>query len=482
MKKIHLTTRLTEKVGLMFEDNTCMDIFIDRPRIQQAALHSIFIGKVRNVDESIEAAFIDIGADKVGFLAKKEVPWVNTEEKLSSYLTEGASVIVQITKEAYQDKGPRLTANITIQGKYIVYLPKGNYIASSKKLHAQAAAEWKAFISSSTDKEEGAILRTDITEAAEEELLQELTDSRVQWRNLQEKAANEKAPALLWHDPLVPNQMLHYYQSQSIQEITFDEPKSLERMKKQFPYLATVMTIRTDSHYIGGKHIDRWLAEAIQPQVDKQDGISLIVEETEALTVIDINSSRFSSRQNKQDTIFKINQLAVRHCVEEIRKRNLSGIIVIDFLKMNKKQETQIIKELNDMLRHDPVRTEVYGFTNLGLLEMTRKRARTGLLQLLTNNTATMIHDFSAETYLYQLEREVVAFNRHVEGLVVACQPELYRSLQERPFHETASFSLELYIYIDNEITGYQIIRSGSKEIVELFIAEHKELDIDKIY
>ncbi|UOQ86150.1 ribonuclease E/G [Gracilibacillus salinarum] len=481
MKKIHFTTRLTEKVGLLFEDNACMDIFIDRPRIQEATLQTIFAGKVRNVDESIEAAFIDIGVDKVGFLPKSEVPWVKKDEKLSSYLTEGASLIVQITKEAYQDKGPRLTANITIQGQYLVYLPKGNYIASSKKLPEEAAVEWKALVSPSLDNVEGAILRTEIMEAAEEDILQELTNRRVQWNDLKRLADKVKAPALLWRDPLVPNQMLHYYQSQAITEISFDDPRSLENMKQQFPHLATVMTLRKDPHNISGKHIDRWLTEAIQPQVDKQDGISLIVEETEALTVIDINSSRFSSRQNKQATIFKINQRAARYCVEEIRKRNLSGIIVIDFLKMNRKQEVQIIKEMTAMLQSDPVRTEVYGFTKLGLLEMTRKRARTGLLQLLTNHTVTT-DNLTAGTYVYQLEREVYGFNRRVEGLVVACQPEVYRMLQERPFRDTDPLTLELYVYIDNAITGYQIIRSGSKEIVELFIAEHKDLDIDKIY
>ncbi|SFM05480.1 ribonuclease G [Gracilibacillus orientalis] len=481
MKKIHFYTSCSEKIGLLFEEKQCTDIFIDR-QSTDARLGSIYKGKIRNVDESMEAAFIDIGEKKVGFLPKSEVPFLGVNDRLSSDLTDGASIIVQVIKEAYQDKGPRLTANITLTGQRIVYLPKGSYVASSKKLSQSLTDQWKSFLTEQLSSNEGAILRTEIANAKTDQVLSELATSRQRWQQMERDATQHKAPYFLFQYPMVPDQMLNQYQNEAFHDITFDERRALQKMKTIFPDLADKMRIRKEANQIAGYDVNQWLTEAIHPVVHKQDGITLTVEQTEALTVIDIDSSRFTSRQNKQETIYRINQRSVRYCVEEIRKRNISGIIMIDFLKMGKKEENIIVKEMKKALREDPLRTEVFGFTQLGLLEMTRKRERTGLLEILTNSASSKEPVLSVDTVGYQLERELLEWNRNTECLLLALHPDLYSVLKEKLTNDVLSnIQIELYYYTDEYVQHYQVIRSGSKELINLYMADNQEIVIDKL-
>ncbi|MFD2656658.1 ribonuclease E/G [Gracilibacillus thailandensis] len=481
MKKLHFYTGSSEKIGMLFEEKQCIDIFIDR-QSTNARLGSIYKGKVRNVDESIDAAFIDIGEKKVGFLPKSEVPFLGVNEKLSSYLTDGASIIVQVIKEAYQEKGPRLTANITLTGQRIIYLPYGNYVASSKKISQTVSEKWKNYLKEQLSMNEGVILRTDIANAETEQVLTELNNSRHLWRKLDSDASQNKAPYFLFQYPMIPDQMINRYQNESFQDITFDERQTLQKAKTAFPNLADRMRIRKEANQIAGQDVSSWLTEAIQPVVHKQDGITLTVEQTEALTVIDIDSSKFTSRHNKQDTLYRINHRSVKYCIEEIRKRNISGIILIDFLKMAKKEEAIILQQMKQALREDPVRTEVLGFTKLGLLEMTRKRERTGLLELMTNRELNKKPVLSMETIGYRLERELLEWNRNTECLLLIIHPDLYAFWKEELTGEGLSnIQLEVYFYTDENIPDYQVIRSGSKELINLYIADNPEIVIDKL-
>ncbi|WP_058307250.1 ribonuclease E/G [Gracilibacillus massiliensis] len=479
MKKLHFHTSLSEKIGFLFEDQQCKDIFIDRIT-DDARLGSIYLGKIRNVDQSISAAFIDIGVDKVGFLPLSEIPYLKDEDY---HLTDGASIIVQVAKEAYQDKGPRLTANITLTATNVIYLPYGSYIAASKKLSETTADHWKQVMKEELSDYEGLILRTSIEKATEEELEEELKKVRNRWQRLKDVTKAKKAPTLLFQVPLVPDQVLNQYQSLTFADITFNNRKTLENMKTAFPKLSDQMRIRKEADQIAGKDIQYWLLEAIEPIVRKPDGITLTVEQTEALTVIDIDSSKFTSRQNKKNTVFRINQQAIRYCVEEIQKRNLSGIILIDFLKMAKKEEALLLKEMKAVLKEDPIRSEVFGFTRLGLMELTRKRERTGLLQLLTNHSSRIQHSLSTETIAYQLERELISWNySNIESLLIRCDHDVAlffkRHLKERI---ESNIHFDLYWQLEKTDTGYDVIRSGSDTLIEAYIKENKEIVIDRV-
>ncbi|WP_066194415.1 ribonuclease E/G [Gracilibacillus phocaeensis] len=473
--KLHFITTLSEKIGLLLDGEQCLDIFIER-EIQKASYRSVYLGKVRNIDESMEAAFIDIGEEKVAFLPKRMIPFVPRGDKLSSYLQEGKRLLVQISKEAYQDKGPQVTADIAIAGQHLVFLPIANKITASRKLPESMQRHWKNIVAKELQNGEGIIIRTNVESAEEETICKELWYLRSQWTNLLDSASKAEAPVLLWQPPLVPNQMLNDYQNKSFDDITFDDPKICQAMQQLYPNQAANMRVSKQRHRFAGKHINQWLVEAIQPEVRKQDGMVLTVEETAALSVIDIDSHAFKSRQNKAMTTFQMNKRAVVYAVEEIRKRNMSGMIMIDFLKMKPKEEQVIIQLLNKCLREDPVQTKVFEFTALGLLEMTRKRERIGLLQLLTDRTSAYRTPLSNASIAYQLQRELVELERQVEAVLIVMESAVYPCFHQQNF----SYQLDVYYHIDETISGYQLLRAGSQTLINEYMKQHPEIVIDK--
>ncbi|SER74566.1 ribonuclease G [Gracilibacillus ureilyticus] len=480
MCKLLFQTKLTEKVGLYTEENMVKDIQLERVT-NQARTGSIYLGKVRNVDQSIEAAFIEIEKNVVGFLAKKEFPF---DGELSSSLTEGSSVIVQVIKEAYQDKGPRLTANITFPGNSMVYLPYSGYIACSKKLSEHERVRMESIFQPLLTEQEGLIIRTKSVEITEMDLREQLDKLRQTYEEIKSMASHKKAPCplLLLHQ--IPDQMLNQYQSMPLTEIIFDQFEEMKKMERNFPQLADRMIYKQTVHSPDNKTIDQLLEESIQPAVRTKEGIMLTIEQTEGLTVIDIDSSQYKSRQNKGTTLFHINRKAIRPIAAEIRKRNLSGIILIDFLKMkNREEQQQIRKWLCKELEKDVIRTEVYGFTRLGLLEMARKREHVSLLQLLTDRSST-VHDVkNLESYAYQLERQLYAWNgTKTEAIIIAGSAEFLRFFREniRP-NIQGIITFDVYHFTDDQTLHYRIVRTGSVEIIEEYISQHKDLVIDKL-
>ncbi|KAB8134734.1 hypothetical protein F9U64_11400 [Gracilibacillus oryzae] len=480
MCKLLFQTRLTEKIGIYQAENQVRDIQLDRDT-NHARVGSIFLGKVRNIDRSIEAAFIEIEKDIVGFLPKSEYPF---KDKFGSALTDGASVIVQVIKEAYQDKGPRLTANITFPGASMVYLPYSAFLACSKKLSEQQREKMEGLLKPLLEDQEGLIIRTQSVDLADEVIISQLEQLRKQFATLVHNAKSKKAPFPLLTTSQVPDQMINQYQSKKLTEIIFDQMEVMRQMQQKYPDLAEVMSYSQMPVPDNQKTVDQLLEEAVHPTVRTKEGIAITIEQTEGLTVIDVDSSQFQSRQNKRITLYQINQKAVRPIAAEIQKRNLSGIILIDFLKMKKKEEHQhILQLLRKELLKDPIRTEVYGFTKLGLVEMTRKREHVGLLQLMTERATTASAERTMESYAYQFERELDRWNHtKTEAIIVACSQEFDKLLQEKVYPNVREqVTLDVYKMIDHSISNYQIVRSGSWELIHEYMEQHSALVIDKV-
>ncbi len=315
------------------QDDKIKDITIDRPT-DACRVGSIFLGKIRNVDHSIEAAFVDIGADQVGFLPKSEYPFDQS-------IVEGSAIIVQIVKEPYQNKGAKLTANITIGGSNIVFLPYGDYLAFSKKLDGDTRKRMENVLKPQLRKKEGLIIRTNSAKKTDSELIHELEQLRASFQELLHSTKNKKAPIVLYRDQLIPSHMLNQYQSYPIDRIYFDELIKMKEMMTRYPHDKDKMEYLPSLPLLEGATIDQILKQLTSPVVQMKEGIVLTIEQTEGLTVIDIDSSQYRSRQNKQATLFQINQKAVPAIAAEINKRNISGIILIDFLKMKRKRRAR---------------------------------------------------------------------------------------------------------------------------------------------
>lgn len=458
------------------QDDKIKDITIDRPT-DACRVGSIFLGKIRNVDHSIEAAFVDIGADQVGFLPKSEYPFDQS-------IVEGSAIIVQIVKEPYQNKGAKLTANITIGGSNIVFLPYGDYLAFSKKLDGDTRKRMENVLKPQLRKKEGLIIRTNSAKKTDSELIHELEQLRASFQELLHSTKNKKAPIVLYRDQLIPSHMLNQYQSYPIDRIYFDELIKMKEMMTRYPHDKDKMEYLPSLPLLEGATIDQILKQLTSPVVQMKEGIVLTIEQTEGLTVIDIDSSQYRSRQNKQATLFQINQKAVPAIAAEINKRNISGIILIDFLKMKRKDEQEKIHQsLKRAFAQYPVRTEVMGFTKLGLLEMTRKRENVSLLQQLTNKSSIVAWEYNLESICYQLERELYQLNRtNAEVVLLKGNPSLLDLFQK---YSSAilekQIQLNIFIIKDSTIKGYDILRSGSNQLMDEYIVQHPDLTIDKI-
>ena len=454
------------------ENGDVIDLFIDRPS-KKEKLDSIYAGKIRNKDESLQAIFMDIGLSKPGFLPMNQIP-PNLREKYP--LTEGSYLPVQIIKEPYQDKGPRLTANIALSNSALVYQPFGQDIRSSKRLGDEKVQQWQTFFKRELAPSEGVIVRSEASSYTEEEMRAMLDPLRQQWSELMVKINQVKRPSLLYERPLVPDQMMNRYANYGIDRYTFDNYTDFKRIQRQYPTLNHLMEQKKTPYQIAGMSVDGWLSKLTDKTIAKKNGISLTIDITEALTVIDVDTNTFKTNQVKDIAVFQANQKAIITAVQEIRRRNLSGIILIDFLKMKREKERAIIiQQMKDLLREDPVQTKIYGFTRLGLLEMTRKRERATLQALMKDEQSVLF---------YRLERELYEYNKRssVEAILLKMQPDLYEEWKEKWLTELEKWNtLSVYCMTDDAVNKLEIFRVGSEELVHDWIQEHPNVIVDKV-
>lgn len=471
MKEIYFLTKLTEKFGILVENGDISDLFIERPS-KVEKLDSIFAGKIRNKDASLQAFFVDIGTDKPGFLPFNNIP---DAVKETYPLTDGSYLPVQIWKEAYQDKGPRLTANITLSNSALVYKPFGEAISFSKRLNQEHAENWKAIFEKVLEDTEGVIVRSDATLYSEDDMQNMLHQLRRQWEKIVDSITKIKRASMIYERPLVPDQMLNRYLHQSIDRFLFDDYDDYQRMTQHFPSLSEAMELVKTPSQIAGASIDEWLNRLSTKEVTKKSGVALTIEVTEALTVIDVDTSTFRTNQPKDIAVFQANKKAATYAAQEIRRRNLSGIILIDFLKMtNQKHRVAIIQQMEELFQQDVIQTKIYGFTRLGLLEITRKRERMGLYSLMQEQDGTF----------YRLERELYEYNKKssVEAVLLKIHTDLYKAWETTWLPRIKAWNtMTIYYVKDSSVTNVEFYRVGSEELVKEWIVNHPELRIDKV-
>lgn len=454
------------------ENGDLIDLFIDRPS-KKEKLDSIYAGKIRNKDESLQAYFVDIGTNKPGYLPMNHIPTIVRE---NYPLSEGSYLPVQIFKEAYQDKGPRLTANLTLSNSAIVYQPFGEKIRSSKRLAEEDAQQWYTFFETELDRAEGIIVRSEGSNYTVEEMRSMLEPLRQQSSQIIAQVNRVKRPSLLYERPLVPDQMMNRYGNYGIDRYQFDNFTDYKRMKDQYPTLSSKMEQIKTPYQIAGVTIDQWLRKLTARTITKKNGISLTIDITEALTIIDVDTSTFRTNQRKDIAVFQANQKAVEAAVKEIRRRNLSGIILIDFLKMHREKERVAIQQqMEKFFQQDPVQTKIYGFTKLGLLEMTRKRERAGLHALMKDEKTV---------FFYRLERELYEYNKQssVEAIMLKMQPDLYEEWKSDWITRLEKWNtMSIYCMTDNAVDQVEFFRVGSEELIHDWMEENPHVTVDKV-
>lgn len=396
-KEILVTVDLDETRAAVREDGELVEIFIERP-VHQRVVGNIYKGKVQNVLPGMQAAFVEIGLERNSFLYvddalpfAAELPEVK-KPTIKDVLRPGQEVLVQVAKEPIGSKGARVTRHITLPGRYLVLMPNVEFIGISRRITDEKERDrLKQLAGRIKPPGAGLIVRTVAEGAREEDLARDAGMLLRLWERIQQRAKGAHAPALLHRDLGLLDRVLRDWFDDDVDRLVIDSKPEYDRaqdfLEFSSPHLKDrvhLFTPRDQSlfdHYGIEAEIDR----ALKRRVWLKSGGYIIIDHTEALTAIDVNTGKFVGSTNLADTVFRTNLEAAREIARQLRLRDIGGIIILDFIDMEvPEHRQQVLKTLEEALRQDRTRTHVLGLTQLGLVEVTRKKSRQTLDEAMT--------------------------------------------------------------------------------------------------
>lgn len=448
------------------ENGALQEVHLERS-LERGLVGNIYLGKVVRVLPGMQSAFIDIGLDRSAFLhvadlmssvhakhADPDAP-APVVVPIEKQVFEGQSMLVQVIKDPLGSKGARLSAQISIAGRLLVFLPQDDHIGVSQKIpleQRQILRERLSALAHQSNAKGGFILRTNGEEASDQELIEDIAYLRKTWERVKTAASNQAARSLLHQDLNLLQRVLRDFVSEGTQTIRIDSAEQfgmLMAFGKEFMPSAVNKLI----HYKGERpifdlfNIDEDMRMALGRRVELKSGGYLIIDQTEAMTTVDVNTGGFVGAKSFDETIFKTNLEAAGAIARQMRLRNLGGMIVIDFIDMQRTDhQSAVLSEFSKQLSKDRVKTSVSNFSPLGLVEMTRKRTRESLAHLLCEPCAScqgrgIVNTARSVAYniLREILREARQFNPQ-EFRVLAC-PAVIDLLQEEENHHLAGLS-----------------------------------------
>jgi ribonuclease G len=434
------------------ENGAVQELHIERA-LERGLVGNVYLGKVVRVLPGMQSAFIDIGLERAAFLhvadlnpgPKTDAPLVPIERQVF----EGQTLTVQVIKDAIGTKGARLSSQVSIAGRLLVFLPHDNHIGISQKIgSAELRESLRARVTAlAADGGGGFILRTNAEEAGDEELADDIAYLRRTWATIRERALRQPAGTLLHQDLTLAERVLRDLANEQTASVRIDSRMQYEALQR-FGAEYTPGSVGKLEHYRGERPIfdlfgiEEEIQRALARRVDLKSGGYLIIDQTEALTTIDVNTGGFVGARNFDDTIFKTNLEAAGAMARQLRLRNLGGIIIADFIDMTNEAHRQaVLAELKKQLSRDRTRTTVSGFTQLGLVEMTRKRTRESLAHMLCEPCPTCQgrgQVKTARSVCYDILREILREARQFdprEFRVVASAAVVEMLLDEESVH-----------------------------------------------
>ena len=379
----------------ILEDNVLVEHYVNR-NSNISYVGNVYLGKVQNVLPSMEAAFVDIGKGRNAVLYAGEVNWDaagltdNQERKIERVLKTGQSVLVQVTKDPIGQKGARLTSQISLPGRYLVYVPGGGMSGISRRLPDTERTRLKDILKGLITDEEGVIVRTAAEGASDEELTRDVVRLKAQWEDIKKKSENTStsAPTLLYGEPDLTVRVIRDIFNEDFRKLTVQGDGAWEDINNYLGHIAPELLAKIEK-WTGAKdmftenRVDEQLAKALDRKVYLPSGGSLVIDRTEAMVVIDVNTGKFIGKGgNLEETVTKNNLEAAEEIARQLRLRDLGGIIVIDFIDMIlESNREQVLRRLVECLGRDRTKHQVAEVTSLGLVQMTRKRVGQGLIE-----------------------------------------------------------------------------------------------------
>jgi ribonuclease E len=381
------------------EDNVLVEHYVTTAE-QSSLIGNVYLGRVQNVLPSMEAAFIDIGKGRNAVLYAGEVDWAtlggaNGPRKIEQVLKSGQAVLVQVTKDPIGHKGARLTNQISLPGRYVVYVPRGGNGGISRKLPDTERNRLKGILKDIVPDEAGVIVRTAAEGATEEELTSDVSRLQSYWTEIDKLSKSGQAPALLHGEPDLLIRVVRDLFTEDFSKLVISGDDAYDQVSEYVSYVAPHLADRVEKwdaaasgDVFSNYRIDEQIKKALDRKVWLPSGGSLIIDRTEAMTVVDVNTGKFTgSGGNLEETVTKNNLEAAEEIVRQLRLRDIGGIIVIDFIDMVLELNRDLVlRRLVECLGRDRTKHQVAEVTSLGLVQMTRKRIGTGLLEAFSEN------------------------------------------------------------------------------------------------
>jgi ribonuclease E len=384
----------TTQVAVL-EDNILVEHFVTSSG-QASMVGNVYLGKVQNVLPSMEAAFIDIGRGRNGVLYAGEVNWEaaglgGRERKIEQALKPGDQVLVQVSKDPVGHKGARLTTQISLAGRFLVYVPGGTSTGISRKLPDTERKRLKEILREIVPSDAGVIIRTASEGVSEPELARDVERLQAAWRTIEEAAAKEtNAPKALYEEPDMLVKVIRDLFNEDFAKLVIEGDRAFGTVETYVRTVAPDLLPRVNRHENNGVdvfdafRIDEQLAKALDRKVWLPSGGTLVIDRTEAMTVVDVNTGKFtgSGSSNLEETVTKNNLEAAEEIVRQMRLRDIGGMIVVDFIDMVLESNRDLVlRRLTEALGRDRTRHQVSEVTSLGLVQMTRKKLGTGLVE-----------------------------------------------------------------------------------------------------
>lgn len=446
----------------ILEDDSLVEFMVDRPEAERL-VGDIYLGQVEAVLPGIQAAFVDIGTDKAAFLHVSDVAQDGAGDEdeedeesngksrryppIQDLVKKGERLIVQVSKEPIGTKGPRVTTQVSLPGRFLVFMPYSNHIGVSRKIddreeRARLRALAKEIVPEGAG---GVIIRTVGEELTREIFEREFKTLLGTWKKIQRRARGARPPALIHREAKLTSGIIRDVFTEKVDALVIDSKEVYNEVKQYVlgvdPELMNRVHLYTDPRPLFDKYgVEDAIRETFQRRVDLPSGGYIVIEPTEALVSIDVNTGRYTGKKDPEQTILKTNLDAARQIARQLRLRDIGGIIVCDFIDMESKaNQDRVLQELRTYLNRDRARTRAFQVSELGLVEMTRQRVRPSLYQSLTeacSHCGGTGRVFTPENVVRRIERAIrrVAAEGTEKDILIRVHPQVaLHILEEEP-------------------------------------------------
>ncbi len=484
----------------MLEDDQLVELMMDRPD-NRRMVGDIYLGRVDAVLPGIQAAFVDIGTEKSAFLHASDLVFPEDDDKddddaaddapsngdegeeaeeespgrrprrakappIQDMLKRGQEILVQVSKEPISTKGPRVTAQISLAGRFLVYLPFASRVGVSRKIGERAERQrLRELVTAALPEESGGVIvRTVGEDVTQETFRRELVSLQSQWKKIQRKTHFQKAPNLVHRETSLTRGLIRDVFSAKVDALQVDSKQVyneiIEYLKAIAPELIERVTLYGDAQPLFDKaEVESEIRDLFKRRCDLPSGGYLIIEQTEALVSVDVNSGRYTGKKDPEKTILRTNTEAAKEVARQLRLRDIGGIIVCDFIDMETRQNREkVLQELRTNLSRDRARTKAYAVSELGLIEMTRQRVRAGHYHSMTEPCTVCGGSgrvFSPESTVRRLERSVrrMAGEGRKDPIIVKMHPDvaMYVLENEHDFARKLEKSLGLHLDVRDD-------------------------------